>query len=114
MTASIATVLARVTGELRRVEARLSTVEHAIGDVVLDAQSSLSQRFHDLQELDRARQEVAGLAEFLDNLAADVPSEWLVDACGASLSITLEALSFALGHGDTIEAGLGEFEGFGP
>ncbi len=75
MTASIATVLARVTGELRRVEARLSTVEHAIGDVVSDAQSSLSQRFHDLQELDRARQEVAGLAEFLDNLAADVPSE---------------------------------------
>jgi len=114
MTASIATVLARVTGELRRVEARLSTVEHAIGDVFLDAQSSLSQRFHDLQELDRARQEVAGLAEFLDNLAADVPSEWLVDACGASLSIALEALSFALGHGDTVAAALGEFEAFEP
>ena len=114
MTASIATVLARVTGELRRIEARLSTVEHAIGDVVLGAQSSLSQCFHDLQELDRARQEVAGVAEFLDNLAADVPSEWLVDAGGASLSIALEALSFALGHGDTVETALGEFEVFEP
>ena len=114
MTASIATVLARVTGELRRVEARLSTVERAIGDVVLDARSSLSQRFHDLQELDRARQEVAGLAEFLDNLGADVPSEWLVDACSASLSITLEALSFALGRGEIVEAAVGEFEAFEP
>jgi hypothetical protein len=110
MTASIATVLARVTGELRRIEARSSNVEHAIGDVVLDAQSWLSQRFHDLQELDRARQEVAGLAEFLDNLAADVPSEWLVDG----LSIAFEALSFALGHGDTVEMALGEFEAFEP
>jgi len=55
MTASIATVLARVTGELRRIETRLPKLEHAIGDVVLDAQSSLSRRFHDLQELDRAR-----------------------------------------------------------
>jgi hypothetical protein len=114
MTASIATVLARVTGELRRIEARSSNVEHAIGDVVLDAQSSLSQRFHDLQELDRARQEVAGLAEFFDNLATGVPSTWLVDAGGASLSIALEALSFALGHGDTVEMALGEFEAFEP
>jgi len=114
MTASLATVLARVTGELRRVEARLSNVEHAIGDVVLHAQSSRSQRFHDLRELDRARQEVAGLAEFLDNLAADVPSEWLVDAFGASLSIALEALSFALGHGEIVETALGEFEAFEP
>ncbi len=80
MTASIATVLARVTGELRRIETRLPKLEHAIGDVVLDAQSSLSRRFHDLQELDRARQEVAGVVEFLDNLAADLPPEWLVNA----------------------------------
>ena len=114
MTASIATVLARVTGELRRIEARLSNVEHAIGEVILNAQSPLSQSFHDLQELDRARQELAGLAEFLDNLAADAPSEWLVDAGGASLSIALEALSFALGHGHTLESALGEFEAFEP
>jgi hypothetical protein len=114
MTATIGTVLARVTGELRRIEARLSNVEHAIGDVVLDGQSSHSRRFHDLQELDRARQEVAGLAEFLDNLAAGVPAEWLVDAGGASHSIALEALSSALGHGDTVEAALGEFEAFEP
>jgi hypothetical protein len=114
MTASIATVLARVTGELRRIETRLAKLEHAIGDVVLDAQSSLSQRFHDLQELDRARQEVAGVVEFLDNLAADLPPEWLVNAGGASLSIALEALSFALGHGETVEAAMGEFEAFEP
>jgi hypothetical protein len=114
MRVSIATALARVTGELRRIEARLSKVEIAVGDVVLDAQSSLSQRFHDLQDLDHARQEVAGLAEFLGNLAGDVPSEWQVDACAASLSIALEALAFALGRGQPIEAALGEFEAFEP
>jgi hypothetical protein len=114
MRVTIATALARVTGELRRIEARLSTVEHAIGDAVLGAQSSLSRRFHDFQDLDRARQEVAGLAEFLDNLAGDVPSEWQVDACAASLSIALEALAFALGRGHTVEAAFGEFEAFEP
>jgi hypothetical protein len=109
---SLSTMLSRMTRELRRVEARLTNLEYAIGDIVLEAQSPRAPRFHELQEIDRARQEVSGIAEFLDNLVLAASPEWLVDTNLASHSLGLEALAAALGRDEASEVELGDYEHF--
>jgi hypothetical protein len=113
MTASVplATILARVTAELRRVEARLSKLEHAIGDIILEAPLR-SARFHELQEIDHARQEVGGIAEFLDNMALETSPEWMLDSLAVSRSLKLDMLAGALGEGDAKPAQFNEYEAF--
>ncbi len=101
-----------MTRELRRVEARLTNLENAIGEIVLDVQSPQSPRFHQLQEVDRARQEVSGIAEFLDNLAVAALPEWLVDTRLASRSLGLAALAASLARDEDSEAEFGEYEHF--
>ncbi len=100
----IATTLCRVTEELRKVAGRLEKVQGAVGRLVFDAASPRSAHFHDLQDLDRATQEIAGIAAFLERLASDVPAEWLADSKGASLSIDLHDLAAILGHHEPSEA----------
>jgi hypothetical protein len=106
---SLTTLLSRMTRELRRVEERLTNLEHAIGDIVLEAQSLRSPRFHELQELDRARQEVSGIAEFVDNVAVAASQEWMIDTAPLGRSLGLEALAAALRRD---EASKGEFEDY--
>jgi hypothetical protein len=100
----IATTLCRVTEELRKVAGRLEKVQGAVGRLVFDSASPRSAHFHDLQDLDRATQEIAGIAAFLERLASDVPAEWLADSKGASLSIDLHDLAAILGHHEPSEA----------
>ncbi|MGO4870947.1 MAG: hypothetical protein ACLPGW_10110 [Roseiarcus sp.] len=100
----IATTLCRVTGELRKVAARLEKVQHAVGRLVFDSASPRSAHFHDLQDIDRATQEIIGIAAFLEKLASDVPAHWLADSKGASLSIALHELASNLGRHEESEA----------
>lgn len=100
----IATTLCRVTEELRKVAGRLDNVQHAVGRLVFDSASARSEHLHDLQDLDRATQEIAAIAAFLEKLSSDLPQEWLADPKGASLSIDLHELAAILGHHDSGEA----------
>ena len=75
----IGETLRRVTDELRKVTRRLERVDNAVGRLVFDAASPRGAHFHDLQDLDRAKQEVAGIAGFLERLARDMPAEWVAD-----------------------------------
>jgi hypothetical protein len=109
---ALGTLLSRMTRELRRVENRLSNLENVIGDILLDSQSPRSPRFHELQEIDRARQEIAGIADFLDHLADSALPDCAVDLRLASRSLGLADLAAALVHGEVIEADFGEFEHF--
>ncbi len=109
---SLSTLLSRMTRELRRVEGRLTNLECAIGDILLEVRSPRLPSFHELQEIDRARQEVAGITEFLDILGLAVSPEWLVDATLASRSLALEALAAALARDEASAAELGEYEHF--
>jgi hypothetical protein len=102
----IATTLLRVTEELRKVAGRLEKVDVAVAQLVFEAASPHSTHFHDLQNIDRATQEIAGIAAFLAKLASDVPSEWLADSKTASLLIDLQELASRLGHHETLEADL--------
>jgi hypothetical protein len=109
---ALGTLLSRMTRELRRVENRLTNIENAISDILLDAPSPRSPRFHELQEIDRARQEIAGIADFLGHLADSTSPECMVDPRLASRSLGLADLAAALVHGEAIEADIGEFEHF--
>ncbi len=93
----MATTLDRVTEELRKVARRLENVQTAVGRLVCDSASPRSAHFHDLQDLDRATQEIMGIAVFLEKLASGVPAEWLADSKGASQSIDLHELAASLG-----------------
>jgi hypothetical protein len=85
-----------VTDELRKVTRRLERVDDAVGKLVFDAAMPKGSHFHDLQDLDRAKQEVAGIAGFLERLAHDMPVEWVADSNTASLLIDLHELASSL------------------
>jgi hypothetical protein len=93
----IAMILCRVAEQLRNVGGTLENAQSAVGRLVLASGSPRSPDFHDLQQLDRATQEIGAIAAFLERLAADVPMEWLVDAKQASLSVDLQGLAAILG-----------------
>ena len=109
---SLPTLLSRITRELRRVEQRLMNLEHAIGDIVLESELSRSPRFRELQEIDRARQEVSGIAEFVDNLAVATSPEWTVDTDPLGCSLGLEALAASLGRDEARTREFGDYEHF--
>ena len=96
----IGETLRRVTDELRKVTRRLERVDNAVGRLVFDAASPKGPHFHDLQDLDRAKQEVAGIAGFLERLAHDMPAEWVADTNTASLLIDLHELAASLAKRD--------------
>jgi hypothetical protein len=100
----MATTLLRVTEELRKVSGRLGKVDVAVGRLVFEAASPTSVHFRDLQDIDRANQEVAGIAEFLEKLARAVPPEWLADPKRASSSIDLHELASNLAQIEAKEA----------
>ena len=100
----MATTLLRVTEELRKVSVRLEKVDVAVGRLVFEAASRTSAHFHDLQDIDRANQEVVGIAAFLEKLANAIPAEWLADPKGASSSIDLYELASSLAQLEAKEA----------
>jgi hypothetical protein len=100
----MATTLLRVTEELRKVSGRLEKIDVAVGRLVFESASPTSAHFHDLQDIDRANQEVAGIAGFLEKLARAVPPEWLADPKGASSSIDLHELASNLAQIEAKEA----------
>ena len=100
----IGETLRRVTDELRKVTHRLERVDNAVGRLVFDSASPRGPHFHDLQDLDRAKQEVAGIASFLERLAHDMPAEWVADSNTATLMIDLHELAASLTHRDAHDA----------
>lgn len=97
----ISETLRRVTEELRKVTRRLEKVDEAVGRMVFESASiNGGAQFSDLQDLDRAKQEVAGIAGFLERLAHDMPAEWVADSRTASLVIDLHELATSLAQRD--------------
>ena len=99
----IGETLRRVTDELRKVTRRLEKVDDAVGRLVFESASNKGAQFRDLQDLDRAKQEVAGIAGFLERLAHDMPAEWVADSNTATLMIDLHELATSLAHRDASE-----------
>ena len=65
--------------------------------------------------MDRAIQEVAGVALFVEALSDKIPADMTADLAQANAAVTLEALAFALGGGRGLEfraAAPGDYEFF--
>jgi hypothetical protein len=92
-----------VTDELRKVTRQQEKVDDAVGRLVFESASRNAQ-FRDLQDLDRAKQEVAGIAGFLERLACDMLAEWFADSNTATLPIDLHELSTSLAHREARES----------
>jgi len=99
----IGATLRRVTEELRKVAQRLARVDDAVGRLVFESASPNGAYFRDLQDLDRARQEIAGIARFLERLASDMPGDWLADSKSASLFIDLHELASSLARHEAVD-----------
>ena len=99
----IGETLRRVTDELRKVSRRLEKVDEAVGKMLFESSSAGRAQFRDLQDLDRAKQEVAGIAGFLERLANDMPAEWVADSRTASLMIDLHELAASLARREASE-----------
>ena len=99
----IGETLRRVTDELRKVTRRLEKVDDAVGRLVFESAANKGAQFRDLQDLDRARQEVSGIAGLLERLAHDMPSEWVADSTTATLLIDLHELAASLAQRDASE-----------
>jgi hypothetical protein len=91
--------LARAAEALRLTATRLSRVETAIGEVMLQAGKPSLSHFADLQELDLSTQEVAALAEFIDRLAQTMPRDMTADLASAARPLTLHDLARFLSRG---------------
>jgi hypothetical protein len=109
----IGETLRRVTEELRKVTRRLERVDNAVGRLVFDAASVKGTHFHDLQDLDRAKQEVAGIAGFLERLARDMPAEWVADSNTATLLIDMQELASSLAKREANDSDSGPGEASG-
>jgi len=95
---TLADALERAAEALRLTFARLSRLEGAIGEVMRLSGPAAMAHFGDLQELDRSAQEVAGLADFIEQLARRTPGEVRVDVAGAARVLLLQDLARFLGR----------------
>jgi hypothetical protein len=98
----IAATLRRVADELHNAAGRLERVQAAVGGLV--SLSAPPTHARDLQEIDRATQEIEGIAAFLEKLAPQVPAEWVADAVKASGTIGLHDLACRLAGREEVQA----------
>jgi hypothetical protein len=94
----LAGALGRAAEALRLTAVRLSRVEGAVGEIMQQAGNVSASHFANLQELDLSVQEVAALAEFIDQLARRTPVEIAVDLAGAAQPVLLHDLAVFLGR----------------
>jgi len=88
----LADVLETISAELRELATSVDGLEALVGNLVVAGGFGGSQSVYEFQTLDRLRQSISGIADFLD-AARIVPGDCRVDAVKASQSVTLTALS---------------------
>jgi hypothetical protein len=92
----VAGTLDRTSGELRRLAAVTDGIQHLVSQMVLDHTASDVTSLLELQRLDYLRQSIAGIADFLEALAAAAPPHWSLDAMTASQAVNLSELALRL------------------
>ena len=89
--------LRRASGELRKAVVMVEDLEQVVGLAIALAGKAGSDQMLELQKLDHLQQKILGVADFLDALGADMPTEWTVDAKSASRCVLLSDLGAKLG-----------------
>jgi hypothetical protein len=115
---SLPEVLMRLVSELHDVAYLIERIEPQLlelgGANVLQSPDSMKV----LQGVDLAVQKTRGLAEFIDTITADIPSDWMVDVSTALSLVKLADMQKALtngmrhGHSQPLSKAAGDFDFF--
>jgi hypothetical protein len=92
----VAGTLDRTSNELRKLASVTDSVQHLVGQMLLDHQARDLATLVELQRLDHLCQSIAAIADFLEALAASTPPHWSLDVKSASKSVKLAELALRL------------------
>lgn len=96
---SVPALLDRAVIEMRGLTSVVNELESLIGNLVIAGSFGSSNSIYDLQKLDSLRQNIGGIADFLDGISRGAAPEWTVDASNACELVTLADLSERLRGG---------------
>lgn len=116
-TESVPQLLDRAVAEMRDLTAVVNDLEVLVGNLVLAGSFGSSHSIYDLQKLDRLRQNIGGIADFLDGISRCSAPEWSIETNKASAAVKLADLSERLrggtaGSASMAENDAGDFEMF--
>jgi hypothetical protein len=95
-TVPVAGTLDRTSNELRKLASVTDSVQHLVGQMLLDHRAKDLASLLELQRLDHLGQSIAAIADFLEALAAGTPPHWSLDVKSASKSVKLSELALRL------------------
>lgn len=92
-----AEIARRVATELQQLSSVTARIECAVNGLILNSSTGTSGLHPDLQSLDSLGQMLEGLAQFLNDMATQIPSDWQFDPTKAASSLKLKDLAQRLG-----------------
>lgn len=92
-TESVPQLLDRAVAEMRDLTSVVNDLEALVGNLVLAGSFGSSHSIYDLQKLDRVRQNIGGIADFLDGISRSSAPEWSIETDKAAASVKLADLS---------------------
>ncbi len=112
-------VLMRIVSELHDVAYLIERIEPQLSSGEHPGYMTEENRIKVLQGIDLAVQKTRGLAEFIDTITADIPTDWIVDTSIALSLVKLADMQKALaagtsrhGHSQPLSKAAGDFEFF--
>lgn len=115
---SLPQVLMRLVSELHDVAYLIERIEPQILELGGDALLQQPDTMKVLQGIDLAVQKTRGLAEFVDTITADIPTDWMVDVTTALSLVKLAEMQKSLanglrhGHSQPLSKAAGDFDLF--
>lgn len=90
---SCARVMSNAATELRTLTESAHHIQNVVGKLISAAPSGAEETIKDLQSLDHITQSIEGLAQFLDALSGDTPSDWKYPDLAAADRVKLEDMA---------------------
>lgn len=90
---SCARVMANAAKELRTLTNSAHHIQGVVGKLIANSPSGADETIRDLQALDHITQSIEGLAQFLDALSGDTPSNWEYPDLAAADRVKLEDMA---------------------
>lgn len=90
---SAAEIARRVASELQQLSTVTARIECAVSGLILNSPGSTAGLHRDLQSLDSLGQMLDALAQFLNDMATQIPPNWQFDPTKAASAIKLKDLA---------------------
>lgn len=103
-TVTVAKVLDGTSRELRALVGTAIQIQCLVSQLALEIAPTDTTSLRGLQQLDHVTQTIAGIASFLEALAATTPENYEVDAISAARVVNVSDLASRLGLGNSTRA----------